>query len=615
MKRLLLLLFTCAIGFNLHAQTSPNGKVRVKYDGGKEQMEVAYKNGKSWVNVMTMPVQLDCEKPVTGKKQTVDYTMITGKQHHCTNQYVETTYWVDEGHQLYVRAYNDGVAWSTSSKRLSKDGYNVSFASAKNNWIMRWVDSYEEFFPKNRQTKPNERYAYPALFEYENGVFALLSESCVKKTEAASSFYAKDGNGEFVIRPDLSIVQPERHPQVAQTVEYGGWQTLIIGSLADVVESTLITDNSEPCVFTDTSWIEPGVASWIYWANNHGSNDFSIIKKYVDMAVEMRLPYVLIDAEWDDMPKIASNEGKTIEDAVKYAVDHGVKPMIWYNSSVGWVNGAPGPKYLLNDPEERERQFAWCERIGIKGVKIDFFSGDNNMNIAYMAELLESAAKHHLLVNFHGVTTMRGWQRTYPNLISCEAVYGAEWYNNVPTFTKRAASHNATLPFTRNVIGSMDYTPCAFTDSQHPHITSHAHELALTVLFESGIQHLADRPESFLSQRQMIKDFLTNLPTTWDETRYISGYPGETVVIARRSGDTWYVAGINGTDEEKRLDVSALNKLGIKKSMVQIFRDNTFQTDIWGDSPFSTYTYDMSMGPLDFEVCKPRGGFVYKIRK
>lgn len=613
MKRLFFTILVSAIGLSLSAQTSPNGKVRVKYDGSREQMEVAYRNGKSWVNVMTMPVQLDSEKPVTGKKQKVDYTMITGKRSHCTNQYVETTYWVDEGHQLYVRAYNDGVAWSTSSKNLSKAGYNVSFASAKNNWIMRWTDAYEEFFPLNRTIKVDERYAYPALFEYDNGVFALLSESGMKTTNAASSFYGTDKKGEFVIHPDLRIEQPQRHPKVAQTVEHGGWQTLIVGSLADIVESTLITDNSDDNVLGDVSWVEPGVASWIYWANNHGSNDFSIIKKYVDMAVEMQLPYVLIDAEWDDMPKIASNEGKTIEDAVRYAVEKGVKPMIWYNSSVGWVNGAPGPKYLLNDPEERERQFAWCEKIGVKGVKIDFFSGDTNMNIAYMAELLECAARHHLLVNFHGATTMRGWQRTYPNLISAEAVYGAEWYNNKPTMTKAAASHNTVLPFTRNVLGSMDYTPCAFTDSQHPHITTHAHELALTVLFESGIQHLADRPESFLSQRKMVRDFLTGLPTAWDETRYISGYPGESVVLARRSGNVWYVAGINGTDEEKRLDVSALNKLGIRKSMVQIFRDNDFKSDIWGDSPFSTYTYDTDMGPLDFEVCKPRGGFVYKI--
>lgn len=585
------------------AQTSPNGKIEVKFTV-KDEFEVLYKSKNSSKIIMAMPMQLDCDRPVAFKTQKVDYTMITGKKSHCTNKYRETVYWLDGGHQLYVRVYNDGIAWSTSSPNICNDGYHVSFATSRNNWLMKWVDSYEEFFPKNRAVKKGERYAYPALFEYEDGVFALLSESCLKKTDAGSSFFATGNDKEFVIHSDGE--------------ELGGWQTLIIGSLADVVESTLITDNSEPSQLADTSWIEPGVASWIYWAYNHGSNDFSIVKKYVDMAVEMKLPYVLIDAEWDEMPKLASNEGKTIEDAVKYAVEKGIKPMIWYNSSVGWINGAPGPKFRLNKPEDREREFAWCEKIGVKGVKIDFFSGDTNKNIAYMIDLLECAAKHHLLVNFHGATTMRGWQRTYPNLITTEAVYGAEWYNNVPTFTSKAASHNAMLPFTRNVIGSMDYTPCTFTDSQHPHITTNAHELALTVLFESGIQHLADRPESYLGMPKIVKNFLSALPTAWDETRYISGYPGESVVMARRKGTTWYVAGINGTDEMKRLDTSSLaKKLGIKKAYMHIYRDNdNSYPRIWGDSPFMTYTLDMTK-PKDlgtYELCAPRGGFVYKIQ-
>ena len=293
------------------------------------------------------------------------------------------------------------------------------------------------------------------------------------------------------------------------------------------------------------------MVSWIYWAYNHGSNDYEIIKKYVDLAVALKLPYVLIDAEWDTM-----KDGKTIEDAVKYALDNNIKPLIWYNSSVGWVDGAPTPKFRLNKPEDREKEFAWLEKIGVAGVKIDFFSGDNQMNMSYCIDLLESAAKHHLTVNFHGATIPRGWQRTYPNLLSTEGVYGAEWYNNVPTFTDKAACHNATLPFTRNVIGPMDYTPCAFSDSQHPHNTTNPHELALTVLFESGLQHIADRPESLLAQPQEVKDFFSELPAAWDETKFVCGYPSEYVVLARRKGTTWYIAGINGTNEVKSIDVN-----------------------------------------------------------
>ena len=234
----------------------------------------------------------------------------------------------------------------------------------------------------------------------------------------------------------------------------------------------------------------------------------------------------------------------------------------------------------------------------------------------YCLDLMESAARHHLLVNFHGATIPRGWQRTYPNLLSTEGVYGAEWYNNVGSFTNKAASHNATLPFTRNVIGPMDYTPCAFSDSQHPHITTHAHELALTALFESGLQHLADRPESFLAQPKEVQQFLGELPAAWDETRFVSGYPGESVVLARRSGKTWYVAGINGTDEPKALAVP-IDFIKGKKLKATLFADGIIEgskntaTLKTTESPWGIST--VSKLP-EVVPCKPRGGFVMIIK-
>lgn len=578
------ILLLCSVA--AYSQTSPNGKIRAQYVDGKG-LVVSYKSGRGWQEVMSMPSEYDRLTDV--RKERVDYTMVLGKKSHCTNAFRQGVYLKSHGDNkdmLFVSVYNDGVTFAGPKAH----DFMVDFSSAKNNWLLRWSDSYEDFFPKNRETKEGERYGYPALFEYENGVFALLSESRINETQAATSMWATASKGVFHLRPDGK--------------ENGGSQTVIIGGLADVVESTLITDNSLPCKFSDTSWIKPGVAAWVYWAYNHGSNDYNIIKKYTDMAIELKLPYVLIDAEWDNfIPPY------NVEDAVKYAVDNGIDPIIWYSSSIGWIDGAPGPKFRLNKPEDREREFAWCEKIGIKGVKIDFFSGDTNENMKFMIELLESAAKHHLLVNFHGATIPRGWQRTYPNLVSTEAVYGAEWYNNRPTMTKRAAAHNATLPFTRNVIGSMDYTPCAFTDSQHPHITTHAHELALTCLFESGIQHLADRPESFLSQPQQVKDYLSGLPAAWDETRLLSGYPGESVVIARRKGSIWYIAGINGTDEEKTLlfdKISSLKKLGKHKVL---FLDS-------GDkqNPWNIVEDDFKKDVPVMIKCQPRGGFVMIVK-
>lgn len=595
MRRTIITICALVLAFAASAQTSPNGKIKVVKTG--EGLEVSYKANGSWQKIYNAAIP-----GINGgshRSFTEKYDMLTGKQLSVKKPGVEYVYSLQDGGVLYLRVFNDGVAFrkygrpSTSSK--SEEAVNVDFSAATNNWIPKWSDGYEEFFPKNREYKSGDHLAYPSLFEYGNGVFALLSESDIHKDNAASSFYATDTKGVFRIQPDQNEQEAKGSP----------WRVVIIGQLSDVVESTLISDLASPCEYDDTSWIQPGVASWVYWAYNHGSNDYNIIKKYVDMAVELKLPYVLIDAEWDDMDKIPSNGNLRIEDAVRYAVDKGIKPMIWYNSSVGWVNGAPGPKYRLNKPEDREKEFAWCEKIGVKGVKIDFFSGDNNMNMKYMIELLECAAKHHLLVNFHGAPIPRGWPRTYPNLISTEGVYGAEWYNNVPTFTKRAAAHNATLPFTRNVIGPMDYTPCAFTDSQHPHITSNAHELALTALYESGIQHLADRPESFLSQPHQVKDYLTELPTAWDETLLLQGYPGESVVIARRKASTWYIAGINGTDAEKTISFSTRRLKSLGKN-VTIFEDGTHPESIWCISSATSV-------PTTFSL-RPRGGFVIVVK-
>jgi hypothetical protein len=544
---------------SLSAQVSPNG--RIKAEKFSDHITVSYKQNGQWQEIYTAEFEGINGGDTRNIKE--DYNMLAGKRLHCVNKGKESAYSLQSGGILRIRVYNDGVAFQKVGRESMNDKAEIPVPITipyYNSWMMNWSDGAEGFYPKNRQLKEGDRLSFPALFEFPNNVFALLTEANIHHDNAASSFYSLDGKNKFNIVTD----------QNEQFAQQSSWKVMIIGSLADVVESTLVTDVSDPRKLSDTSWIEPGVVSWVYWAYNHGSNDLNIIKKYVDMAATLHLPYVLIDAEWDEM-----KDGKTVVDAVNYAKEKGVKPMIWYNSSVGWINGAPGPKFRLNKPEDREKEFAWCEQIGVAGVKIDFFSGENNMNMAYCIDLMECAAKHHLLVNFHGATVPRGWQRTYPNLLSTEGVYGAEWYNNVGTFTDRAACHNATLPFTRNVIGPMDYTPCAFSDSQHPHITTHAHELALTVLYESGLQHLADRPESFLAQPQAVQDFLSNLPAVWEETRLVSGYPGESAVIARRSGKTWYVAGINGKDQECEFDLRGLPSIVGKKRQADCFLDTS----------------------------------------
>ena len=609
MKRILCFIFGCCLVLSAVAQQSPNGKISITpYNKG---LCVNYGQQK----VLQIPtlgyegypskVELSFKGDVTD-----DYRMLSGKRLHCTNQAREYEAKLSENLRLVMRLYNDGVAfryeWSgLRNQVLPKEQTTFLIPEGTKRWMQQWTEAYESFFPLTTTYKVepipsfsgifksaegyNNRWGYPALISPADDVFVLLSEANIERRQSASCLY-NDGEN-FRVVPDKNDVR-------VSGIWRSPWRVAIIGSLGDVVESTLITDVSSPNKLLDTSWIHPGVVSWIYWAYNHGSNDYQIIKKYVDMAVTLKLPYVLIDAEWDEM-----KDGRTIEEAVAYATPQGVKPLIWYNSSVGWVDGAPGPKFRLNKPEDREREFAWCEKIGVAGVKIDFFSGDNQMNMDYCIDLLECAARHHLLVNFHGATIPRGWQRTYPNLLSTEGVYGAEWYNNVPTFTAQAARHNATLPFTRNVIGPMDYTPCAFSDSQHPHITSKAHELALTVLFESGLQHLADKPESYLAQPQAVQDFFAELPSIWDETRFVVGYPGKSAVLARRFGHSWYVAGINGLDEAQTfsLDLSFIKPA----DKIQYFADAP--DGFWAITNIDSFPTQLT--------CQPRGGFVFVVHE
>ena len=596
---------------------SPNGKVEWREKG--KGFAVVYHDGNNECEVLDIAnvgmlmkdgggkqLTLNTKMPVKPIKES--YTMIGGKRHECSNEGNEITYlYIDNigrKQSLTVRAYNDGVAFryefdGLQHTRATEELTTYRIAEGTKRWMQKWTEPYEEFFPLSTTGEnENKRWGYPALLQPSDNVFALITEAGIKRYNSASSLYNDRNKEEYRVVMDANL-------QNTTGQWLSPWRVIIVGELKDVVASTLVTDVSEHCRIEDTSWIKPGSVSWIYWAYNHGSNDYQIVKQYVDMAVEMHWPYVLIDAEWDEM-----KNGGNIEDAIRYAHEKGIKPILWYNSSTAWIKawGAPGPHERLNSPENREREFAWLEKMGVAGVKIDFFAGDKQETMEYCIDLLECAARHHLMVNFHGATIPRGWQRTYPNLVSVEAVYGAEWYNNNATLTPKAAAHNATLPFTRNVIGPMDYTPCTFSDSQHKHITTHAHELALPVLFESPLLHWADKPESYLVQPKEVKDFMSALPTTWDETRLLGGHPGEWVVMARRQGNTWYIAGINGKDVPQTL---SFDTSFLPKGKYTLFTDKAgYKGDLPADNP-APWSIKKGKGKVPAKIkCQPRGGFV-----
>jgi hypothetical protein len=215
----------------------------------------------------------------------------------------------------------------------------------------------------------------------------------------------------------------------------------------------------------------------------------------------------------------------------------------------------------MDHPRIRRKEFQLLKDWGVKGVKVDFFQSDKQNVMGLYRDILEDAADFQIMVNFHGCTLPRGWSRTYPHLMSMEAVRGAECYSFDKRFTEKAPSHNATLPFTRNAVGPMDYTPVLLKDNVYPHITTNAHELALAVVFESGWLHFADGPEVYRGLPEAPREYLERVPAAWDETRCLDGEPARYVVMARRNGSDWFVGGISGEGQRRELEV-ALSFLG-----------------------------------------------------
>jgi len=447
-----------------------------------------------------------------------------------------------------------------------------------------------------------QEWGYPALFQTkDSSCWFLLHEAGLASTYCGTKLSnitdeskykltfpnPKDGRGMGESMP--TIMLPWKSP----------WRVIIMGSLSDIVVSTLVDDVSPPSVIKNTSWIKPGLVSWNYWSNNHGTKDYKVVCEFADLAAKMNWPYTLLDWEWDKM-----TNGGNVEDAAKYILSKGVKPLIWYNSGGNhtWVSATPKDRMLTH--ENRVKEFTKLKKMGFVGVKIDFFESEKQDMIKYYLDILKDAAQFKMMVYFHGCIVPRGWSRTFPNLMTMEAVRGAEWYNNGPDFTMAAPEHNTILPFTRNVVGPMDYTPVTFTNSQYPHVTSYGHELALSVVFESGLQHMADRPEGYYELPDAAKTFLKEVPNAWDDTKLLDGYPGKDVTIARRKGNSWYIGGINAELKEKTKTIRFdFLPEGMKYKLTLI-------ADGKHDKDFSTqYLVVDKTSSVDVKLLR-RGGFV-----
>ncbi|WP_100614369.1 glycoside hydrolase family 97 protein [Confluentibacter citreus] len=499
---------------------------------------------------------IKADKP---KLITEQYTSIHGKSSQRSNSGNEIVLYFENPSKaklnVIVRAYNDGVTFryefpeKTGTFKIKDELTAYKIPDSTSRWLEKFDLSNEGLYTNMKDASVQQDWCYPALFNTKDDTnnWYLIHEADVDRQYAATKLANTITNSDYkVTLPGADEGVGEPLPTINLPWK-SPWRVIIMGNLAEVVESTLVDDVSSPSVLTDTDWIQPGVASWNYWSNNHGTKDYKVVTEFADLAAEMGWPYTLLDWEWDQM-----ENGGNLEDALKYIHSIGVKPLMWYNSGMfKWVTSTPVDR--MKTHENRMEEFAKLNKLGVYGVKVDFFLSEKQDMIKYYLDILDDAAKFKIMVYFHGCVVPRGWQRTYPHAMTFEAARGAEWYNNGPELTTSAPEHNNVLPFTRNIVGSMDYTPVTFTNSQYAHITSYGHELALSVVFESAIQHMADRPEGYRNLPDAPKTFLKHVPSTWDDTKLVDGYPGKFTVMARRKGLDWYIGAINSDGRREKV--------------------------------------------------------------
>jgi alpha-glucosidase len=508
------------------------------------------------------------------KTQTESYTLLSGKQLKIEDTYNQAcfNFRTVAGEILTVefRVFENGAAFRYAIDHTDKNVISIFSESTSFNlpvdgrfWaqpydaITKWTPAYEAYFENGipigtRAPEDKNGWALPFLAEY-NGVWTLVAEAAVYDGNIAVHLQPECPEGNYKVRfPE----EDEAYNVCAAipTVELpwkSPWRTILFSTeLSTIVESNLITTLAREIVLENTDWIHPGRSSWSWWSDSDSPRDYNTLKKFVDFTARMGWEYFLVDANWNHM------QNGDLEKLAEYAGEIGVGLLVWYNSGGPHNTVTEEPRDLMHEAGSRRETFAWLQEIGIRGVKIDFFQSDKGCIMQQYIDILEDAARYELVVNFHGNTSPRGWRRTYPNLLTMEAVKGAECYKFDPLFSAAAPMLNTIYPFTRNVIGPMDYTPVTFSHNTYPHFTSYAHELALSVIFESGIVHFADAVEAYESLPEEVLSFLRDVPVIWDETRFISGYPGKDVVLARRHGNNWYVAGINGESENKTVNFS-----------------------------------------------------------
>ena len=517
------------------------------------------------------------------KEIKVNYSLKVGKQLSTTDHCMEKTLSFKDKSGLtfdiVMRAYNDGAAFryaftGKDNKIHTIQNELTEFAVPTNGkaWTFPYMTDernrpcYEEYaeyeIPIRSKSKQESGWAFPMLFN-TNGLWMLITEAEIDGNYPATHVDNSGKNNTYKIRfPEKEeAVYPNDKSEPASTLPWKSpWRSIIVGKdLNTIFTSQMVTHLNPRSVIEDQSWIKAGRSSWSWWSEKK-PRSYKRQTKYADLSKEMTWEYILVDDGWTEM-----KDGGTMEDVVKYANNSDVNVWLWYASGAGKESD---PAMIMIDPDLRKKEMKRISQLGVKGVKIDFFDTDKQRVMKLYIDILKDAIDNRLMVNFHGSTLPRGLERTYPNLMSMEAVKGAENLGRQEQ-CDAAPAHNTVLPFTRNVVGPMDYTPVTFSIKNPKRNdvprTSYAHQVALSVVFESGFQCFADKEQVYHSLPDKPKEFLKKVPCAWDESRLVSGYPGDHVIVLRRKGDQWYIAGISGKREKRKLSFTLPDEFRNKK--------------------------------------------------
>lgn len=454
------------------------------------------------------------------------YSLPSGKKNCYLNNANEITLFFCKGTKeisIAFRVYNDGAAYRYQIPGEGDIQIHSELSAFRlpdnvllNLWAQKYLRFYEStydlYMPENLG---EDHYGFPLLVQAGKAGWALLTEAAVYGDYCGCHL---QGGGSDALTLKVVFAPDQNEPVSASLPFASPWRTAMIGdTLQDIVNSDLVENLNPPSEVEDTSWILPGRAAWSWYSDGKSCGDIDIQKAYVDFTADMGWEYSVVDGGWTDK--------LNVPELIDYAEKKGVKIWLWSHS-----------RNFMTDEAAREKLSLWAS-WGVVGVKIDFFDSDAQEKIIAYDRIARIAAEYKIMINYHGSTKPSGERRRWPHILTREGIYGAEYLRAASEGPN--AAHNCTVPFTRNVVGPMDYTPVTFSRCKN---TTYVHQVALAVIFESHIQHFADSKEAYYESAA--KEFLSKVPVSWDETLLLEGYPGRHVTMARRRGDEWYIGSI-----------------------------------------------------------------------